>query len=52
MTTSGDGKYIGLGSNGAERTTMIVDIFNIIQQVRNTGSPPERLRLVDGEPKR
>ena len=33
---SGNGKCIGLGLKGAERTT-IVDIFNIIQKVRDTG---------------
>ena len=26
-----------LGLNGAERITIIVDIFNIIQKVRDTG---------------
>ena len=41
MTPCGSGKYIGLGfglriETGPERTT-IVDIFDIIQQVRNTG---------------
>ena len=38
-TPSGSGKYIGFGlriETGAERTT-IVDIFDIIQQVRDTG---------------
>ena len=33
-TRSGSGKYIGFGSRietGAERTTIIVDIFDIIQ---------------------
>ena len=39
---SGSGKYIGFGllmriETGAERTTIIVDIFDIIQQVRDTG---------------
>ena len=37
-TPSGSGKYIGFGlriETGAERTT-IVDIFDIIQQVRDT----------------
>ena len=36
--TSGSGKYIGFGlkiETGAERTT-IVDIFDIVQQVRDT----------------
>ena len=38
-TPSGSGKYIRFGlriETGAERTT-IVDIFNTIQQVRDTG---------------
>ena len=38
-TPSGGGKYIGFGlriETGTERTT-IVDIFDIIQQVRDTG---------------
>ena len=38
-TPSGSGKCIGFGlriETGAERTT-IVDIFDIIQQVRDTG---------------
>ena len=38
-TPSGSGKYIGFGlriETGAERTT-IVDIFDIIEQVRDTG---------------
>ena len=38
-TPSGSGKYIRFGlriETGAERTT-IVDIFDIIQQVRDTG---------------
>ena len=34
---SGSGKYIRLGLNGAERTTIIVDIFNTVQKVRDTG---------------
>ena len=29
----GNGKYIRLGLNGAERTAIIVDIFNTIQKV-------------------
>ena len=36
---SGSGKYIGFGlriETGTERTTIIVDIFNIIQTVRDT----------------
>ena len=38
-TSSGSGKYILVGfglmiETGAERTTIIVDIFDIIQQVR------------------
>ena len=33
---SGSGKYIGFGLNGTVRNT-IVDIFNIIQKVRDTG---------------
>ena len=39
MIPSGSGKYIGFGlriETGAEGTT-IVDIFDIIQQVRDTG---------------
>ena len=40
-TPSGSGKYIRFGlriETGAERTTIIiVDIFDIIQQVRDTG---------------
>ena len=39
-TPSGSGKYVGFGlriETGAERTTMIVDIPDIIQQVRDTG---------------
>ena len=47
-TPSGSGKYIGFGlriETGAERTT-IVDIFDIIQQVRDTGI---YLKKVDGE---
>ena len=39
-TYSGSGKYIGYGlriETGKERTTIIVDIFNIIQNVRDTG---------------
>ena len=32
----GDGKYIGF-ETGAEMTTIIVDIFDTIQQVRDTG---------------
>ena len=39
-TPSGSGKYIGFGSRnetGAERTTIIVDIFDILQPVRDTG---------------
>ena len=39
-TPSGSGKYIGFGlriETGAERTTIIVDIFDITQQVRDTG---------------
>ena len=38
-TPSGSGKYIGFGlriETGAERTTN-VDVFDIIQQVRDTG---------------
>ena len=38
-TPSGSGKYIGFGlriETGAERTT-IVDIFDVIHQVRDTG---------------
>ena len=38
-TPSGGGKYIGFGlkiETGAERTTL-VDIFDIIQKVRDTG---------------
>ena len=34
---SGNGNYVRLGLNGAERATIIVDIFNIIQKVRDTG---------------
>ena len=37
---SGSGKYIGFGLRieiRAERTTIIVDIFDRIQQVRDTG---------------
>ena len=37
IASSGNGKYIGLGLNGAERITIIVDIFNIIQKVRDIG---------------
>ena len=48
MTPSGSGKYIGFElriETGAKRTTIIVDIFDIIQQVRDTD-----IRLkVDGE---
>ena len=39
-TPSGSGKYIGFGlkiETGADRTTVIEDIFDIIQQVRDTG---------------
>ena len=39
-TPSGSGKYIGFGlriETVAERTTIIVDIFDIIQQIRDTG---------------
>ena len=39
-TPSGSGKYIKFGlriETGAERTTIIVDIFDIIEQVRDTG---------------
>ena len=48
----GSGKYIGLGLNGTERTT-IVDIFNIIKKVRDTGIHLKVLILilVDQEPK-
>ena len=38
--SSGSGKYIGFGlriETGSERTTIIVDILDIIQQVRDTG---------------
>ena len=28
---------MGFGLNGTERTTIILDIFNIIQKVRDTG---------------
>ena len=48
-TPSGSGKYIRFGlriETGAERTT-IVDIFDIIQQVRDTGIHLK----VDEEPK-
>ena len=31
------GKYKGFGLNGTERTTIIIDIFNINQTVRDTG---------------
>ena len=40
MTPSGSGTYIRFGlriETGAERTTMMVDIFDIIQQVRDNG---------------
>ena len=40
-TPSGSVKLTGFGlriETGAERTTIIVDIFDIIQQVRDTGS--------------
>ena len=37
IASSGNGKYMGLGLNGAERITIIVDICNIIQKVRDTG---------------
>ena len=39
-SSSGSGKYKRFGlriETGAKRTTIIVDIFNIIQQVRDTG---------------
>ena len=39
-TPSGSGKYIGFElriETMAERTTIIVDIFDIIQQIRDTG---------------
>ena len=39
-TPIGSGRYIGFGlriEKGAERITIIVDIFDIIQQVRDTG---------------
>ena len=39
-TPSDSGKYIEFGlrvETGAERTTIIVDIFHIIEQVRDTG---------------
>ena len=48
-TPSGSGKYIGFGlriETGAERIT-VVDIFDIIQQVRDTGIHLK----VDEEPK-
>ena len=38
---------MGSGLNGAERTTIIVDIFNVIQKVRDTGIHLK----VDEEPK-
>ena len=50
-TPSGSGKYIGFGlriETRAERTTIIVDIFDIIQQVRDTGIHLK----VDEEPKK
>ena len=34
---SGSDKHIGFGLNGTEKTTIIVDILNIIQNVRDTG---------------
>ena len=40
MTANGRGKYIGFElriEKGTEKTTIIVDIFNIIQTVRDTG---------------
>ena len=43
-------KYVRFGSRietGAERTTIIADIFDIIQQVRDTGIHQK----VDEEPK-
>ena len=36
MIASGRGKYLGFELNGTERTTL-VDIFNIIHKVRDTG---------------
>ena len=39
-TASGSGKYIGFGlriKTGAESDTIIVDVFNMIQKVRDTG---------------
>ena len=49
MIASCNGKYKGLEVNGAERTTIIVDIFNIIiQKVRDTGIHLK----VDEEPKK
>ena len=54
-TPSGSGKYIRFGlriETGAERTT-IVDIFDIIHQVRDTNIHQKgySFYLVDGEPK-
>ena len=49
-TPSGSGKYIRFGlriETGAERTTIIVDIFDITQQVRDNGIHLK----VDEEPK-
>ena len=34
---SGSGKYIGFGLIGTARTTIIVDIVNIIQTVQDSG---------------
>ena len=51
-TPSGSGKYIEFGlriETGAERTTIIVDFFHIIQKVRNTGIHLKV--LIDEEPK-
>ena len=39
-TPSSSGKYMGFGlriETGTGRTTIIVDIFDIIQQIRDTG---------------
>ena len=39
-TPSGSGKYVGFAVRieiGADSTTIIVDVFDIIQQVRDTG---------------
>ena len=37
MIASVSDKYIGFRLNVIERTTIIVDTFNIIQKVRDTG---------------